>query len=983
MPSDAQQVELMDDFTRQVGEYTAVRPIYHVFSEVLQSTLSEATRSMGVEAIVQARTKEIASFAEKMIRKQEKYPDPVSQLTDLCGARVITSSTEQIGPICEFIRKHFIIDEANSEDVVHRLGASTFGYRSVHFTVSLKRGEFEERLGELAGAHGPEGSEARAAFEAGVEKLYESRTPDAAAAVPAGPMFKAEIQVRSLLQHAWATFAHDQLYKSDFEVPLQMERDGNRVAAMLEEADEAFARTSRAVRRYSTYYGAYLSPERREEEIERLTQVLSFDPANQRLAHQIARLAMSAQDWERAEAVLAPFVQKWEDSPEAEEANSAFETTENKKDRDEVERADATLERLRDPEVARVLSDYGRALCASPDDADAARYLAGRRYLLWGIALDRGNVDPYLMLAESYTEEQGAAGWEDEALSWYERAFAIDPTDPVALNGYLRFKVHEARHRTFVPMMRPSLEAAIERCRDRSRTGVYLPHAHYDIGLFALLLDRPYESLAAFAKALESSDSAHEVKVSLERMQTLRSRHREEWPELDCACRFLAAARVAKLWVVLKKAERDAEIDSRELATAKAKLAELEEKTDSARDPEAIEEAKRHLATAVEAEAHASARAATAAQRLREARGELLPLTSPEGPNQGELAPVIVAGGCDESVQQKIETYTALLASAFDGFEGSVVCGGTTAGISGLVGNLDDSSGGLRKLAYLPKMWAQHSTQHDAYEIVKTTGTGFTALEPIQGWIDLLAAGVDPGDVKVLGINGGDICAFEFRMALAFGAEVAVVRGSGRAAVDILSDEDWGDHKRLFALPNEGQTAKMFVQGVRPGLVLDDETRVDMARQAHESYRQKRGEPLAHQDPSLSDWSELPESLRESNLQQIDHIEDKLHRINMILEKADPEAIGVTEFEPEEVELLAEIEHARWNVERLRSGWRYAEDKDVELKHSPFLVPWSELSEEVKEWDRRAVRQIPAMMRERGYRIVRASGAADEAAEPT
>ena len=129
-----------------------------------------------------------------------------------------------------------------------------------------------------------------------------------------------EIQVRSLLQHAWATFAHDQLYKSDFEVPLQMERDGNRVAAMLEEADEAFARTSRAVRRYSTYYGAYMSPERREEETERLTQVLSFDPTNQRLAHQIARLAMSAQDCERAEAVLAPFVQKWEDSPEAEEA---------------------------------------------------------------------------------------------------------------------------------------------------------------------------------------------------------------------------------------------------------------------------------------------------------------------------------------------------------------------------------------------------------------------------------------------------------------------------------------------------------------------------------------------------------------------------------------------------------------------------------------------------------------------------------------
>ena len=49
---------------------------------------------------------------------------------------------------------------------------------------------------------------------------------------------------------------------------------------------------------------------------------------------------------------------------------------------------------------------------------------------------------------------------------------------------------------------------------------------------------------------------------------------------------------------------------------------------------------------------------------------------------------IIVAGGCDTYHNAAMQNYGALLAKAFDGFEGTVISGGTTQGISGVVGAL-------------------------------------------------------------------------------------------------------------------------------------------------------------------------------------------------------------------------------------------------------------------------------------------------------
>lgn len=63
----------------------------------------------------------------------------------------------------------------------------------------------------------------------------------------------------------------------------------------------------------------------------------------------------------------------------------------------------------------------------------------------------------------------------------------------------------------------------------------------------------------------------------------------------------------------------------------------------------------------------------------------------------------------------------------------------------------------------------------------------------------------------------------------------------------------------------------------------------------------------------------------------------------------------------DEIELLAEIEHEDWIKERIESGWTLG-DKDVENKKSPYLIPYNELSEEIKDYDRDTIRNIPKIV---------------------
>ena len=57
------------------------------------------------------------------------------------------------------------------------------------------------------------------------------------------------------------------------------------------------------------------------------------------------------------------------------------------------------------------------------------------------------------------------------------------------------------------------------------------------------------------------------------------------------------------------------------------------------------------------------------------------------------------------------------------------------------------------------------------------------------------------------------------------------------------------------------------------------------------------------------------------------------------------------------------VECRRWCAERFLAGWRWGPEKDREHRVSPDLVPWEDLPETVREYDREQVRGIPALVK--------------------
>lgn len=127
--------------------------------------------------------------------------------------------------------------------------------------------------------------------------------------------------------------------------------------------------------------------------------------------------------------------------------------------------------------------------------------------------------------------------------------------------------------------------------------------------------------------------------------------------------------------------------------------------------------------------------------------------------------------------------------------------------------------------------------------------------------------------------------------------------------------------------------------------------------------------------PAMRPWEQLSEAYREANRHQADHIPVKLRAVGCVTAAVnDPRPPAV--WSDAEVELLSAIEHARWNANRWLEGWQLGPRNDARKTH-PKLVPWAELDEPTRQYDRDAVRQIPELLGIVGLKVVRS------ATEPT
>lgn len=78
---------------------------------------------------------------------------------------------------------------------------------------------------------------------------------------------------------------------------------------------------------------------------------------------------------------------------------------------------------------------------------------------------------------------------------------------------------------------------------------------------------------------------------------------------------------------------------------------------------------------------------------------------------------------------------------------------------------------------------------------------------------------------------------------------------------------------------------------------------------------------------------------------------------------------------PKELRLLAEEiaknVHEVWSEGRMEDGWIYGEERNDAKKHHPCLVPYEELTETEKEYDRNTSQETLKLIMKLGFKIVR------------
>lgn len=239
-----------------VAEYRAKFRTYEDFTERCKSLVEQLLHNAGLDAhvlSVTSRTKEIDRVKAKCQRPESTY-SALTDITDLAGLRITTFFADEVDKIGSLIEDEFGIDAANSVDKRKALAPDRFGYLSRHFVCSLS--EEREDLPEYSPFKG----------------------------------LVLEVQVRTILQHAWAEIEHDLGYKSREAIPAIPRRRFARLAGLLELADDEFIRIREELKVYEAGVSEEIRVDPSKVQIDKASLIayVSQDEAINRVSASIA-----------------------------------------------------------------------------------------------------------------------------------------------------------------------------------------------------------------------------------------------------------------------------------------------------------------------------------------------------------------------------------------------------------------------------------------------------------------------------------------------------------------------------------------------------------------------------------------------------------------------------------------------------------------------------------------------------------------------
>ncbi|NIF50124.1 (p)ppGpp synthetase [Enterobacter sp. Ap-1006] len=182
-------------------EYEKQYPFYVSLMSQAMPVLRKLVEDESVSIFnIEGRVKTIDSLRVKLTRKV--YVNPLEEIEDFCGIRIICYYESDLDRIEDIIRKEF--DVTSGSDKQKEIDVDRFGYSSRHLICKIK----DEWLNvpnyrNLGG-------------------------------------FKMEIQVRTMLMHTWAAISHKLLYKREKDAPREIKRSLSKLSALIELADEKF-----------------------------------------------------------------------------------------------------------------------------------------------------------------------------------------------------------------------------------------------------------------------------------------------------------------------------------------------------------------------------------------------------------------------------------------------------------------------------------------------------------------------------------------------------------------------------------------------------------------------------------------------------------------------------------------------------------------------------------------------------------------------
>ena len=145
------------------------------------------------------RAKTLNSFLEKIQRKS--YHDPIAEITDFAGVRIVCLYVDDLLKVENIIAEHFEIVE--KIDKLTDKKKDQFGYGAIHFIARLGKSSSGARYDDLKN-------------------------------------LVCEIQIRTVLQDAWAIIDHHLVYKNESNIPTILKSRLNLLAENFQAADEEF-----------------------------------------------------------------------------------------------------------------------------------------------------------------------------------------------------------------------------------------------------------------------------------------------------------------------------------------------------------------------------------------------------------------------------------------------------------------------------------------------------------------------------------------------------------------------------------------------------------------------------------------------------------------------------------------------------------------------------------------------------------------------